>query len=54
MSQANDRLFLFSHPLEVRESRVRGTSSLLTPTKEKAWHESAGLFYLKQTRAFYS
>ena len=29
-----------------------GSSSLLTPTKEKAWHESAGLFLLKQTQAF--
>ena len=28
-----------------------GSSSLLTPTKEKARHDSAGLFCLKQTQA---
>jgi hypothetical protein len=30
MSEANDRLFLFNHPLEVRESHVSGMSNLLT------------------------
>jgi len=35
MSEANERLFLFGHPIEVRESRVSGASNLLTPTKLK-------------------
>jgi hypothetical protein len=28
------------------------SSSLATPTEEKAWHESAGLLCLKQTQAY--
>jgi hypothetical protein len=30
-----------------------GSSSLLTPTNEKAWHESAGLYFSAATKAFF-
>jgi len=33
MSDANDRLFLLSQTLEVRESRFSGIRNLLTPTE---------------------